>query len=136
MMRRLAAAVLVGVLTAVLAPMAQITPTWATWTNSGDVQGTTFTTYVVPTTTLTCAKSGSTTVFTWTAVSGATNYTISFAGGTAKTPVTQTGTSYTDSAPSANRVASVKVNRAFTSVTWTSVASNTRTESASNGTCA
>ena len=125
--------------TAVVVPItlaaSRVTSTGAYFTNTGDVTGTTFSTYTVPTTTLSCAKSGSTTVFTWTAVTGATNYTISFSGGTAKSPVTQTGTSYTDTAPSTNRVASVKANKAYTSVTWSSVASNTRTETANNGTC-
>lgn len=114
--------------------VAQVTPTLAAWTDTAAYTGTTFTSYTVPRTTLSCARSGNSTVFTWAAVTGATNYTISFSGGTPRSPVTLTGTTFTDTTPSTNRTATVVVNRTFTA-TWSSVASNGARETSNNGNC-
>lgn len=115
-----------------------VTPTLAAWSDPVSVSGAKLTAGTVPATSLSCSRltSPNRTQFTWTPVPTATSYTISFTGGTAMGPVTQTSTTYVDAAPSVGRVAKVVVNRVFASTTWTSVGSNTRTESNTNGTCA
>ena len=124
----------VGVLSG-LAVRHQLTPTLAAWLDPSSVTGTSLTADTVLATTLTCTKAGSTARFSWTTVPNATNYTISFAGGVAKAAVTQATTTYSDLNPSSGRVARVVVNRQFSGVTWSSVASNARTETSNNGQC-
>lgn len=79
----------------------------------------------VPAPTLNCgALSVLTTTFTWTAVSGATSYTLYYANGSSS----WTGTATTYSVPNlaAANTAWVVANVNYGSVTWTSASSNTR----------
>jgi hypothetical protein len=64
--------------------------------------------------------------FNWTAVAGATNYTLHYGSGGAQTK-TVTGTSTTVVAAISGGTAWLVANRNFGSTTWTSAASPTRT---------
>jgi signal peptidase I len=126
--RRRAAPVLLAV---VLGGAVAAAPTsaWAApWTDSVPVTGGTFTAYAVPPpATFTCGNVGVLSVtFNWTAVAGATNYTLHYGSGGATT-VNVTGTSETITSAVSGGTAWVVANRNFGSTTWTSVASNTRT---------
>jgi len=97
------------------------------WTDPVSVTGTTLTATTVPTTTLQCGAVGLLSVtFTWTAVSGATSYTLFWKGGASSTTVNAPATSVTLLSAISSNTAYLVVNRAFGSVTWSSVASNTR----------
>ena len=100
----------------------------AFWTNPVPVTGTTFTAGTLPApATFTCGGLGVLSVtFNWAAVTGATSYTLHYGAGGATTK-TVTGTSTSITSALSSSTAWVVANRAFTSTTWTSAASNTRT---------
>lgn len=99
----------------------------AFWTNDAPVTGTTFTASTVPKpATFTCGALGVLSVtFNWSAVAGATSYTVHYGSGGALTKAV-TGTSTTITSAVSGGTAWVVANRAFGSTTWSSVASNTR----------
>jgi len=92
------------------------------------VSGSTVGTYTVPApATFTCGTLGVLSVtFNWTAVAGATNYTLHYGSGGALTKAV-TGTSTTIVTPISSGTAWLQANRSFGATTWTSVASATRT---------
>jgi signal peptidase I len=108
----------------------QATAPWtlAAWTDAVGVSGTTLTAYTVPPSpSFTCGTLGVLSVrFNWTAVAGATNYTVHYGSGGAST-LTTTSTTTTITTAISSGTAWVVVNRTFGPVTWTSVASQTRT---------
>lgn len=119
--RRATAAAVASV--AVIAGPASAAP----WTDAVGVTGTTLTAGTVPATSLSCGALGVLSVtFNWTAVPGATSYTLHYGSGGSST-VTTTSTSRTIVSAISGGTAWVVVNRDFGSVTWSSVASNTRT---------
>jgi signal peptidase I len=103
-------------------------PTLAAWTDDVAVSGTTLTASVVPApATFTCGLLGlASTTFNWSAVSGATNYTLFFNSGTSSTTVTGTSSTITGGS-GGPKTAWVRANHVYTGVTWSSVNSNTRT---------
>lgn len=111
--------------------MARTTPTLAAWTDNGPVSGSAISTGSVATPgTFTCTAGGFLTyrvTFTWTAVSGATGYTVHYGTGGAQT-VDTTSTSYTYQGPffsTTNGTAWVEAEHDYGSTTWTSAASAT-----------
>ena len=119
----------VAVLGMVAGVGAQARASWtlAAWTDAVGVSGTTLTAYTVPPSpSFTCGSLGVLSVrFNWTAVAGATNYTLHYGSGGATTLNTTSTTATLNSAISGG-TAWVQVNRTFGPVTWTSVASQTR----------
>lgn len=99
-------------------------PAWAAgWTDSVPVTGSTLTSYTVPTTTLKCNGLGLLSLnFTWTAVTGATGYTLYYNSGA--NHVDTTATSATVGSLISGGSAYVVVHRNFGSTTWNSVNSN------------
>ena len=83
------------------------------------------TAHTVPAPTLSCGALGNKSVeFTWTAVANATNYTLTYTAGTGS-PQTTTALSTTITGTKNDTgTATVKANRVFTNVTWSSVNSN------------
>jgi signal peptidase I len=102
--------------------------TLAAWTDAVGVSGTTLTAYTVPPSpSFTCGSLGVFSVkVNWTAVAGATDYTVHYGSGGATT-LTTTSTTATITSAISGGTAWVQVNRTFGPVTWTSVASQTRT---------
>lgn len=102
--------------------------TLAAWTDAVGVSGTTLRAYTVPPSpSFTCGTLGVLSVkFNWTAVAGATDYTLHYGSGGATTLSTTSTTATVTSAINGG-TAWVQVNRTFGPVTWTSVASQTRT---------
>ena len=102
--------------------------TLATWTDAVGVSGTTLTAYTVPAApTFTCGALGVFSVrFNWTAVSGATGYTLHYGSGGATT-LTTTATTATITTAISGGIAWVVADRNFGSITWSSVASQSRT---------
>jgi hypothetical protein len=99
----------------------------AAWTDPVAVSAGTFTATTVPAPTLSCGALGLLSVtFTWTAVSGATSYTLHYGSGGATTSTTS-NTSQTITAAISGGTAWVVANHDYGSTTWSSVASNTRT---------
>ncbi len=99
----------------------------ATWTDAVAVSGTTFTAGTVPAPTLSCGTLGVLSVtFSWTAVTGATSYTLHYGSGGAAT-VTTTSTSQTIVTAISGGTAWVVANHDYGSAVWSSPASNTRT---------
>lgn len=108
--------------TAALVP----SPSWAAFTDSVPVAGSKVSGYTVPTTSFTCGALGLASVtFNWTAVPGATRYTLHYGNGGAST-LTTTATKYTIVTLINGGSAWVTVDRDFGSVTWSSVASTKR----------
>ena len=103
-------------------------PAWATFTDSVPVSGSTVATTTVPApSSFTCGLLGVLSVtFNWTAVPGATSYTVHYGAGGAQT-TTVTGTTTTIVTAIAGGTAWVQANHNYGSTTWTSVASPTRT---------
>jgi signal peptidase I len=104
-------------------------PGWsAPWTDPVDVTATTFTASTVPPpATFSCGVLGILSVtFNWSAVAGATDYTLHYGSGGADT-VQVSGTSKTIVAVISGGTAWVVANHNYGSTTWTSLASNTRT---------
>jgi hypothetical protein len=101
--------------------------TLAAWTDAAGVTGTKVAAYTVPPSpSFTCGTLGVFSVrFNWTAVSGATSYTLHYGSGGASTLSTTSTTATLTSAISGG-TAWVEVNRDFGSTTWTSVASQSR----------
>lgn len=101
--------------------------TLAAWTDQVSVSGTRLTASTVAApSSFTCGALGVLSVtFNWTAVSGATNYTLHYGSGGATTLTTASTTATITTAISGG-TAWVQTNRTFSSVTWTSVASQTR----------
>lgn len=125
---RRSAAVASGVALAVLGP-GQVTGSWAApWTDGVNITGTTLTAgAIAPPATFTCGALGLLSVtFNWAAVSGATSYTLHYGSGGSQTS-TIAGTSATLVSAISGGTAWVVANRDFGSVTWSSVASTTRT---------
>lgn len=120
-----ARSVVVGVAGATLAVAAPASA--AFWTDPAPVTGTTLTAYTLPApATFTCGGLGVLSVsFSWTAVAGATGYTLHYGPGGATTR-TVTGTSTTVTSAISGGTAWVVANRSFGSTTWSSVASGTR----------
>lgn len=116
----------------------RVTPTMAAFTDPAGLSGTSVTAGSVGATTLSCSRlqSPNRTQLSWTAVANVTGYSIFFSSGTSPVQVAAGTTSYIDTSPAVGKVIYVVANRAFTSVTWSSVNSNTVTESNGNGTCA
>lgn len=103
------------------------TPSWAVFTDKVPISGSSIASYTVPTTTFTCGALGVASVtFNWTAVPGATGYTLHYGNAGAST-LTTTATSYTVVTLINGGTAWVTVDRNFGSVTWSSVASVKRT---------
>jgi hypothetical protein len=126
--RRRAAPVLLAVVLggAVVAAPTQVLA--APWTEPVVVNGTTLgASTVPPPSTFTCGPVGALSVtFNWTAVVGATSYTLHY-GSNGSSTVTVTTTSHTITATISGGTAWVVADRNFGSTTWSSVASNTRT---------
>ena len=103
-------------------------PTLAAWTDDATVGGTMFTAGVVPApATFTCGLLGlASTTFNWSAVPGATNYTLFFNSGASSTTVAGTSSTVTGGS-GGPKTAWVRANHNYGSVTWSSVNSNTRT---------
>lgn len=124
--RRAVRGAAVGAAVTVIAagPAAQAAP----WTDATTISGTTLTAVTVPPpATFTCGGLGVLSVtFTWSAVAGATSYTLHYGSGGSQT-ATIAGTSATVVAAIAGGTAWVVANRAYGSTTWSSVASTTRT---------
>lgn len=121
-----AALVTVGLSAGVLAA-AQVTGTFAHFTDPATVTGVTFTTYTVPPPTgVTCSKVSGKFRISWTAATGVTNYTVYINGSAVST---QTGVTYDDASAATGRTINIVSNRVFTGVTWTSVQTATKTES-------
>jgi signal peptidase I len=101
--------------------------TLAAWTDAAGVSGTTLTAYTVPAApTFTCGTVGAFSVrFNWTAVSGATDYTLHY-GSAGATTLTTASTTATITTAISGGTAWVVANRNFGSVTWSSVASQSR----------
>lgn len=108
--------------------VSKASPTLAAWTDPVSVTGTTLTADTVPPpATFTCGTLGVLSVrFNWTAVAGATNYTLHYGSGGAQT-TTVTGTTATITTAISSGTAWVNANRNYGSTTWTSANSNTRT---------
>ncbi|MDP3967966.1 MAG: hypothetical protein Q8Q02_06765 [Nocardioides sp.] len=106
-----------------------VQPTMASWTDSATAGGTFSALTVAPSPSFNCGGLGLLSVtFSWTAVAGATSYTVHYgAGGSQTRNVTAPSTSTTITSAISSGTAWVVVNRNFGSVTWSSVASNTRT---------
>ena len=118
-----------GVLLLGTAVVLRPSPSWATFTDNAPVSGSTIQAYTVPTTTLSCGLLGvgvASVTLNWTAVSGATSYTLHY-GNNGTSTATTTATSYKIVTVISGGTAWVTVNRAFGSTTWTSTASNKRT---------
>jgi signal peptidase I len=100
----------------------------AAWTDPVTVGGGTFTSSTIAApATFTCGGLGVLSVtFNWSAVAGATDYTLHYGSGGATT-VAVAGTTKTITAALAGGTAWVVANRNFGATTWSSVASNTRT---------
>jgi len=99
----------------------------APWTDPVTVSGTTFTAGTVPAPTLSCGALGVLSVtFNWTAVTGATSYTLHYGSGGAST-VSTTNTTQTIVTAISGGTAWVVANHDYGSTVWSSVASNTRT---------
>jgi signal peptidase I len=103
-------------------------PALAAWGDTVDVSGSSVGTITVPATaTFTCGTLGVLSVtFNWTAVTGATSYTLHYGSGGSQTK-TVTGTSTTVVTAIAGGTAWLQANRGFGSTTWTSAPSATRT---------
>lgn len=100
-------------------------PATATFGDTATVNSGSIATTTIPTTTLSCGAIGVASVtFNWTAVTGATNYTLYYNGGASST--TTTGTTATVVSLISNSTAWVVVNQNFGSTTWSSAKSNTR----------
>jgi signal peptidase I len=110
------------------AAVATSAPAWASFTDSVPVSGSTVATGTVPApSSFTCGLLGVLSVtFNWTAVPGATSYTVHYGAGGAQT-TNVTGTSTTIVTAIAGGTAWVQANHNYGSTTWTSVASQTRT---------
>ena len=102
-------------------------PARAAWSDPVPVSGSTVGTYTVPApATFTCGALGALSVrFHWTAVTGATNYTLHYGASGAQTTVV-TGTTTVVTAVVSGGTAWVQANRNFGATTWTSAASPTR----------
>lgn len=101
-------------------------PSSALFSDSAGVGTPSISTHTVPTTNLACGALGILSVtFTWTAVPGATSYTLHYGAGGSSTTTTA-ATSETIVTAIAGGRAWVTVNRNFGSTTWTSAPSNTR----------
>ena len=120
--RALAAATVLGAGTVTAAPAR------AAWGDTVSVSGSSVGTYTVPApATFTCGALGVLSVtFNWTAVAGATNYTLHYGAGGALTKAV-TGTSTTVVAAISGGTAWLQANRNFGSTTWVSAPSQTRT---------
>lgn len=103
-------------------------PSWAGWGDGVTVTGMSVTAHVVPVpANFTCGGLGVLSVsFSWTAVAGATDYTLHYGSGGATTK-TVTGTSTSVTTAISSGTAWVNANVNYGSSTWTSLASNTRT---------
>jgi signal peptidase I len=103
-------------------------PGWsAPWTDDVTVSGTTVSADTVPAPTLSCGALGILSVtFNWTAVAGATDYTLHYGSGGSST-ITTASTTTTIVSLISGGTAWVVANHNYGSTTWTSVASNTRT---------
>jgi signal peptidase I len=114
-------------------------PTFAAWTDSVDVGGTTpstLTTHVVPaSSSFACGTLGLGSVrVNWTAVTEATSYTVFYSSGASSASIAAGTTTYQiTGASGGNKTAWVVANHLYGSNTWTSVASNTRTYSITLG---
>jgi signal peptidase I len=98
----------------------------AAWTDPVAISGSTFTAGTVPPPAFDCfAVNVLSVTFAWTAVSGATSYTVHYGSGGSQTAST-TNTSYTTVSVISGGTAWVVANRNYGSTTWSSVASNTR----------
>ena len=125
-LKRLAAALLVAATVVTGVTSERTSPTLASFTDSVQTSGPTLSAATVaPPATFTCGLLGAFSVtFNWTAVSGATSYTLHYGTNGAQT-VTTTSTSATLTAALTGGKAWVTTNRAF-GTTWTSGPSVTR----------
>lgn len=103
-------------------------PAWGAWGDAVPVSGIALGTYTVPVpATFTCGGVGVLSVtFNWTAVAGATGYTLHYGTNGTQT-VAVPGTTRTVVTAISGGKAWVEANRNFGSTTWTSAASQTRT---------
>jgi len=123
-----AVAVAVALVGAASLVPSRVSPTAASFTDTAGVSsGSLGTTTVPPPASFTCGSFGLLSVtFNWTAVAGATSYTLHYGSGGNQTE-TLTGTSRTITSAISGGTAWVVAHRNFGSTTWSSVASNTRT---------
>ncbi len=118
---------ILGLLSVTGSPQERAPWTLAAWTDAVSVTGTQVGAYTVPVpATFTCGSLGVLSVtFNWAAVTGATNYTLHYGNAGAQTLTTAATTATITSAISGG-TAWVVANRVFGPVTWSSVASTTR----------
>ncbi|MFL6156056.1 MAG: signal peptidase I [Marmoricola sp.] len=107
------------------------TPTQAAWVDGAATTGSTFSTGSVPApASFTCGALGIFSVtFNWSAVPGATSYTLHYGSSGATTSAPITGTTTTVTTLISGGTAWITANRNFGSTTWTSVPSSTRSYS-------
>jgi signal peptidase I len=105
----------------------RVSPTAASFTDTASVPtGSLASTTVPPSASFTCGALGVLSVrFNWTAVAGATNYTLHYGSGGSQT-LTTTNTTWTFTSALSGGTAWVVANRNFGSTVWSSVNSNTR----------
>jgi hypothetical protein len=121
--------VVVAALALVLAVVTPRGPAWAAWADTGSVASGDLAAGTIPATTATCGLLGLGSVtFNWTAVPGATGYVVHYGAGGAATQTLAAGTTqFQTSASVIGGTFYVVVQRQFTSTTWTSTQSNSRT---------
>lgn len=116
----------VGIALLATAVAVPATPTMASFSDNVPVSGSTITAATVPAPTFNCGLLGVLSVtFNWTAVPGATGYTVHY-GNNGSSTVSTTKTTHTITAAISGGTAWVVANRNFGSTTWTSKPSNTR----------
>lgn len=121
-------------LTALVAATTPTAGTQAAWNNTAAATGSLNSYVVAAPANFTCTRANTTTLrFSWTPASDATGYTIFFrigsTGGTQQATFASTTTSVTFQNPSNTQPESIYIvtNRTFTSTTWQSQPSTTRT---------
>jgi signal peptidase I len=124
-----AVAVAVALVGAASLVPSRVSPTAASFTDTAVApSGSLGTTTVPPSASFSCGGLGVLSVaFNWTAVAGATSYTLHYGSGGSQTITGITGTSRTITSAISGGTAWVVAHRSFGSTTWSSVASNTRT---------
>jgi signal peptidase I len=122
-----AAAVLLGAASVTGVVAARSSTTLASWTDAAATSGSVLSAGSVPApATFSCGLLGILSVtFNWSAVAGATSYTVHYGSGGAQT-TTVTGTSTTITAAISGGTAWVTANRNYGATTWTSTASGSR----------
>jgi signal peptidase I len=108
----------------------------AFWTDPAPVTGSTLTAYTLPAPVVSCGNRGTGTVtLNWTAVTGATGYVLHYGtgGATSQTVSSSTLSKTFNAPPATSGTFTVQAQRNYGSVTWTSVASNSKNYSVASG---